>query len=210
MASLNGFLGNALKEDFDIAGTFELPEKRYELSILLSYAMERHPLILKTSKEAEAKEFSLEKEKASISPDITVRGFSDRETDKESYGVSLSIPIPLWYQRRGEIARAFAEKTRAEAEIYKIRVELSRAITEEYQNYLIALDQIDVFEKGLLKQAEEALRIADLSYRLGESGLLEFLDAQRVNRSTLAEYYQSFFELETSIASLERTVGALP
>ena len=210
MTTLNALLGNALKDDFDIAGTFELPEKRYELSILLSYAMERHPLILKTGKEAEAKYFSLEKEKASISPDITVSGFSGRETDKESYGVSLSIPIPLWYQRRGEIARAFADKTRAEAEIYKIRVELSRAITEEYQNYLIALDQINVFEKGLLKQAEEALRIADLSYRLGESNLLEFLDAQRVNRSTLAEYYQSLFELETSIASLERTVGELP
>jgi len=210
MTTLNALLGNALKDDFDIAGTFELPEKRYELSILLSYAMERHPLILKTGKEAEAKYFSLEKEKASISPDITVSGFSGRETDKESYGVSLSTSDLLWYQRRGEIARAFADKTRAEAEIYKIRVELSRAITEEYQNYLIALDQINVFEKGLLKQAEEALRIADLSYRLGESNLLEFLDAQRVNRSTLAEYYQSLFELETSIASLERTVGELP
>lgn len=209
-ASLNALLGNALKEDFDIEGAFELPEKRYELSTLLSYAMERHPLILKTSKEAEAKDFSLEKEKASIFPDITVRGFSGRETDKESYGVSLSIPIPLWYQRRGEIARAFAEKTRAEAEIYKIKVELSRAITEEYQNYLIALDQIDVFEKGLLKQAEEALRIAELSYMQGESGLLDYLDAQRVYRSTLAEYYQSLFEIEASIALLERVVGGLP
>lgn len=210
MASLNALLGNALREDFDIEGAFELPEKRYELSTLLSYAMERHPLILKASKEAEAKDFSLEKEKASIFPDITVRGFSGRETDKESYGVSLSIPIPLWYQRRGEIARAFAEKTRAEAEIYKIRVELSRAITEEYQNYLIAHDQIDVFEKGLLKQAEEALRIAELSYMQGESGLLDYLDAQRVYRSTLAEYYQSLFEIEASIALLERVVGGLP
>ena len=172
--------------------------------------MERHPLILKAGKEAKAKDFSLKKEKASIFPDITVRGFSGRETDKESYGVSLSIPIPLWYQRRGEIARAFADKTRAEAEIYKIRVELSRAITEEYQNYLTALDQIDVFEKGLLKQAEEALRIAELSYMQGESGLLDYLDAQRVYRSTLAEYYQSLFEIEASIALLERVVGGLP
>lgn len=210
MASLNALLGNTLREDFDIEGAFELPEKRYELSTLLSYAMERHPLILKAGKEAEAKDFSLEKEKASIFPDITVSGFSGRETDKKSYGVGLSIPIPLWYQRRGEIARAFADKTRAETEIYKIRVELSRAITEEYQNYLIAHDQVDVFEKGLLKQAEEALRIAELSYMQGESGLLDYLDAQRVYRSTLAEYYQSLFEIEASIALLERVVGGLP
>lgn len=210
MASLNALLGNTLREDFGVEGAFELPEKRYELSALLSYAKERHPLIIKAGKEAEAKDFSLEKEKASIFPDITVRGFSGRETDKKSYGVGLSIPIPLWYQRRGEIARAFADKIRAEAEIYKIRVELSRAITEEYQNYLIAHDQIDVFAKSLLKQAEEALRIAELSYMQGESGLLDYLDAQRVYRSTLAEYYQAFFEVEASIALLERVVGGLP
>ena len=209
-ASLNAVLGNSLKDDFDIEGKFKTPEKRYELQTLLSHAGESHPLILKKKKEAEAKGYALEREKASIFPDVTVKGFYASEIDKESYGVGISIPIPFWYQRKGEITTASAEKTKAESEVFKTKVELSKAITEEYQNYLIALDQIDVFEKGLLKQSEEALRIADLSYRQGESGLLDFLDTQRVYRSTLIEYYQSFFELESSLAALERAAGGLP
>ena len=48
--------GNALREDFDIAGTFELPDKRYELNTLILCNGEASS-ILKTGKEAEAKEF---------------------------------------------------------------------------------------------------------------------------------------------------------
>jgi len=210
MASLNALLGNSLKEDFDIEGEFKLTEKRYELPALLSSALEKHPLILRARKDAEAKGYVLEREKASVFPDVTVKGFYSREIDKELSGLGLSIPIPLWYQRRGEISTARADLARAQAEVFKTQVELSKAITEEYQNYIIARDQIDVFEKGLLKQADEALKIAEFSYRYGESGLLDYLDAQRVYRVTLTEYYQSFFELEASLAMLERVAGGLP
>lgn len=172
--------------------------------------MEKHPLILKAKKDAEAKDYSLEKEKASIFPDVTVKGFYNREIDKKAYGIGLSIPLPFWYQQEGEIATARAEKARADAEVFKTTVELSKAIKEEYQNYRIAYEQLEAFEKGLLMQSEEALRIADLSYKHGESGILDYLDAQRVYRSTLVEYYQSFFELESSLAALERVAGGLP
>ena len=209
-ASLNALLGNSLKNEFDIEGAFKLPERRYELPALLSNAMGKHPLILKARKELEAKGYSLEMEKASIFPDITVKGFFSKEIDKEAYGLGIALPIPLWYQRTGEIAAARGEVARAEAGVVETTVQLSRGITEAYQNYLITLDQLNIFEEGLLKQAEEALRIAEFSYRQGESGLLDYLDAQRVYRTTFIEYYQSFFELESSLATLERVAGGLP
>jgi cobalt-zinc-cadmium efflux system outer membrane protein len=209
-AILNGLLGNTLKDDFDVEGAFKVPERKYELQALLSSAMEKHPLVLRAKKDAEAKGYTLERERSSVFPDVTVKGFFNKEVDKDSYGVGLSVPIPLWYQRKGEIATASAEKTRAEAEVHRTKVELAKSITEEYQNYAIALDQIEVFDKGLLNEAEEALRIAEFSYRQGESGLLDYLDAQRVYRSTIIEYYQSLFELESSLAALERAAGGLP
>lgn len=209
-ASLNVLLGNVMEGGFDIKGEFVIREKRYGLDGLLSNAMQNHPLILKAKKDAEAKGFTLEMEKASIFPDVTVKSFFDKGTDTNSYGLGISIPIPFWYQRKGEIAGASAEKIKSEAELHRTRVELSNSITQEYQHYLIAFDQIEVFEKGLLKQAEEALRIAELSYTQGESGILDYLDSQRVYRTTHVEYYQSFFELESSIASLERVAGGLP
>ncbi len=206
-SSLNALLGGALEAGFDITGEFYMPEKKYAYDTLLSTALERHPLILKTQREVEAKGYSLDKEKASVFPDVTVKGFFGREIDKELYGLGLSVPLPLWYQRKGDIATASAEKDKAAAELERAKVELSRTISEEFQNYLIALDQLDVFEKGLLKQASEALRIADMSYRHGESGLLDYLDAQRVYRQTVLEFNQAFYELDVAVASLERAAG---
>ena len=43
-----------------------------------------------------------------------------------------------------------------------------------------------------------------MSYRHGESGLLDYLDAQRVYRQTMLEFNQAFYELEVATASLER------
>lgn len=208
-AILNGLFGNTLKGNFDIEGAFQAPAMKYELEALIVNAMEKHPLVLRAKKDTEAKGYALSEQRASVFPDVTVKGFFSRELDKESYGAGLSVPIPLWYRRKGEIATASAEKTRAEAEVLRTKVELAKSITQEYQNYAIALDQIEVFEKGLLHEAGEALRIAELSYRHGESGLLDYLDAQRVYRSTFIEYYQSLFELESSLAALERVAGGL-
>ncbi|TAN63181.1 TolC family protein [bacterium] len=209
-AILNGLTGNTLKDGFDVEGVFKAHERKYDLQALLSSAMGKHPLLLKAKKDAEAKGYSLDKERASVFPDVTVKGFFNRELGRDAYGVGLSVPIPFWYQRKGEIKTASAEKTKAEAEVYRIKVELVKSVTEEYQNYATAIDQIEVFDKGLLKEADEALRIADFSYRHGESALLDYLDAQRVYRTTFVEYYQSLFELESSLATLERAAGGLP
>ena len=208
-AGLNSLLGNALPEGFDVEGEFPSPEKRYDRGEVLSAALERHPVILRQSKEVEAKGYALEMERQSVIPDVTVKGFYGREIDKESYAVGFFAPIPFWYQKKGEIATASAEKAKAEAELSKVRIELSLAVEQAFKNYRIALDQIDVFDKGLLKQAEEALRIAELSYRQGESGILDYLDAQRIHRQTLLEYNQARYELSVYLAEIERVMGKI-
>lgn len=208
-AGLNSLLGNALPEGFDVEGEFPSPEKRYDRGEIATAVLERHPLILRQSKEVEAKMYALEMERQSVIPDVTVNGFYGREIDKESYAVGFSAPIPFWYQKKGEIATASAEKAKAEAELSKVRIELSLAVEQSFKNYRIALGQIDVFDKGLLKQAEEALRIAELSYRQGESGILDYLDAQRVYRQTLLEYNQARYELSVYLAEIERVTGKI-
>ena len=45
-----------------------------------------------------------------------------------------------------------------------------------------------------------------MSYRHGESGLLDYLDAQ-VLQATMQEYNQAFYELEVAVASLEGQQG---
>ena len=55
------------------------------------------------------------------------------------------------------------------------------------------------YEQGLLKQAQEALRIAQVSFKFGEANLLDVLDAQRVLRQTQLDYVQAQYNFAIAL-----------
>ncbi len=64
-----------------------------------------------------------------------------------------------------------------------------------------------MFEKGLLTQAKEAVRIARISFKFGEASLLDVLDAQRMLWQTFQGYAHARFELAIALTELERLLG---
>jgi cobalt-zinc-cadmium efflux system outer membrane protein len=209
-AALESAVGGDLGRDFEILGEF--PEERAELSLesLLAGAMRRHPIIQAHERDQARHAALLDQAKASRVPDVSLFGGFEREIDRETYRAGVTIPLPLWSQRQGEIAEATAAVRRAEAEARQARLELTRGITQAYEQYRIAKGQLDLFRKGILRQSEEALTIARKSYQVGEVSLLELLDAQRVAVQVNREYYQTQVDLATALAHLERLAGGLP
>ncbi|MCI0416433.1 TolC family protein [bacterium] len=207
---LNSLLGGSLESEYRLTFNTVQTARTYDLNSLIESAIKSHPRIQRQEKAIQAAEYAIKTEQQSRYPDINVEGSSEKELDKSGYSIGLSIPIPILYRRQGEIAVTQAAKLRAQAELQRTRVDLTNLITQEYQNYQVALNVIGVFEEGLLKQAEEALRIAQFSYQQGETDLLELLDAQRTLRNTLIEYYDAQFQLQSSLARLERVAGELP
>ena len=53
-------------------------------------------------------------------------------------------------------------------------------LNRAWQALQIARRRVEMFEGGIIKEAENAFRIAQSAYRLGERGLIEVLDTQRV------------------------------
>jgi cobalt-zinc-cadmium efflux system outer membrane protein len=206
-AALNALLGNVLPKSFTVVGEFSSPKTWPDPPVLIERAMETYPTVVRQRREVERWRYQLGFERQARVPDVGVGGLYLRDVDKETFGVVLSVPLPIWDQRQGKIATAMAEGRRAEADMERSRTELTKAITQEFQNYRIAAEQLAVFETGLLKQAEEALRIAQISFRQGASGLLDLLDAQRVQRATLQEYYGALYDLSAAQAQLERVTG---
>ena len=150
--------------------------------------MSRHPTLRRQEKAVEQAEFALEHERAARIPNIAVIGQYHREAGDESVMAGLSVPVPLWYRRQGEIGTAMGTHHRAQAERNRVEHEVEQAVTQYFQELHTAQRQIQVFEKGLLYQAKEALDIAQFSFRNGVASLLEVIDAQRVYRQTLLEF----------------------
>lgn len=205
--TLDTLTAGALGEGFALRGEFESFRHDLRLDQLTMQALERHPTIRRLVKLVERANFALTFERESRVPTVTMNGSYWREIGREAFSAGLSVPTPLWYQRQGEITEAFGTMRQQEAELLRSRNELARAVNQHFQNATTAAEQIEVFERGLLKQAQEALRIAQFSFQQGAASLLEVLDAQRVYRQTQLEYTQARYELSAARTKLERSVG---
>jgi cobalt-zinc-cadmium efflux system outer membrane protein len=199
--------GGALGAAYTVQGDFRMVPRELQIEGLMVRMMEQHPAIQRLLSSVEQSEWKIEFERQARVPTITVNGSYWREIGREAFQGGLSVPMPLWYRRQGEIATSLGAKRREEAELLRTRNELGRGVYQHYQDVRTTAELIEVFDKGLLKQAQEALRLAQFSFQQGASSLLEVLDAQRVQRQILLDYAEARHALSVSLARLEQAVG---
>jgi cobalt-zinc-cadmium efflux system outer membrane protein len=199
--------GGALGQTYRVHGEFRILPRDLQIEGLMARMMEQHPTIQRLLKSVEQSDWKIEFERQARVPTVTVNGNYWREIGREAVQGGLTVPVPLWYRRQGEIASSLGAKRREEAELLRARNDLGRAVYQHFQDVRTTAELIEVFDKGLLKQAQVALRLAQFSFQQGAASLLEVLDAQRVQRQTLLDYAQARHGLSVSLTRLEQAVG---
>ena len=208
-ASLNSLTAGALGQEFSIQGGFAAWPGDLHLPALSEQALAQHPVIMKWKKQVEEAQQMHRQEQQARIPNVTLMGSYQRDAGREAYVGAISIPFPVWDQRQGDIAQAKGALRQREAMLLRAKHELLKGITQQIQLSQAAAAQIATYEKGLLKQAQEALRIAQVSFKFGEASLLDVLDAQRVLRQTQLDYAQAKYDLSVALTELERVTGGI-
>jgi cobalt-zinc-cadmium efflux system outer membrane protein len=208
-ASLNSLTAGTLGTEFSIQGDFAVWPGDLHLTTLSEQALARHPVIMKWTKLVEEAQHAHRQEQQARIPNVTVSGSYQRDAGREAYVGGISIPFPVWNQRQGDIAQAKGTLRQREAMLLRAKHELFKGIAQQIQLSQAAAAQIATYETGLLKQAQEALRIAQVSFKFGETSLLEVLDAQRVLRQTELDYAQAKYDLSVALTELERVTGGI-
>jgi cobalt-zinc-cadmium efflux system outer membrane protein len=206
---LDTLTAGGLGPDYTVTGDFLVYPAGLDLGRLTVRSMQEHPSIQRLARSIDQADRTVEFERQNRVPNVSLNTSYTREYGREGFDVGLSVPAPLWYQRQGEIAGSLGVKRKEEAELLRMRNELLRQINQYYQDAQTTAKLIEVMEKGLLRQAEEALRIAKFSFQQGAASLLEVLDAQRVQRQILFDYAQARYELSVALSRLERAVGGV-
>jgi cobalt-zinc-cadmium efflux system outer membrane protein len=73
-----------------------------------------------------------------------------------------------------------------------------------YKLYLIASYQVQILDQEVVQLAASARRIAEISYRFGERGMLEYLDAQRTFRAARNDLIKARFDLASITTEIQR------
>jgi outer membrane protein TolC len=188
----------------------ELPRPAGATSVLREATparLERSPEVLRARAEAARAASLLKSARRSRVPDLGFSLFRQKEVDREAYGASLGIVLPLWNARRGDIARAGAESMLRTADLESIRLALLTGIETRRRDVDTSAAQAAILMNELLPSAAESLRLARLLFEEGETSLLDLLDAQRTARDARREEIRARFELAVALSELQRLLG---
>jgi outer membrane protein TolC len=209
-ARLNFLLARKNYEPLEIAGQFPREGPRLSLEELKQSARSLRPEIKRLG-------FSLEKEetrktlgKLSYLPDFSL-GISRHRLSgmATTWDFTLSFPIPLffWQPQKGEIAEAQAKLEALGREREHLINAVSLDVEEAYANALMTRSQIELFEKDILTQAEEAYTMFLFSFQQGEIGGIELIEARRTLIEARKSYADALHNFGLALAALEKSVG---
>lgn len=104
-----------------------------------------------------------------------------------SYGFGVSVPLFVWHEYEGEIARAEADLDVARLQYEQQQAQALGQVAQARNALLSARDRNHRLENGLLADAEKVARAAEFAYAKGGMGLMDLLDARRTLRQIQIE-----------------------
>ena len=206
-AALNTLLGRRPDGDLEIevAVPSEIPvpvEAR-----LLQQVFAQNPSLKVQELEVERAGLSVQSVRKSRLPDFSVGPSIEYLKDEQTYDFGISVPLPLWDRKRGEIATANAEQQKAVAELDKLRQEISRDVITACHNLSSAKESLALYAPELLGKLKTTLDDAAQSYSEGRTSLLTYLEIQRTYFDTQADYLETLQKLYETRSDLEAAVG---
>ena len=206
-AVLNTLLGRKPGDALTIAGTIDAGAAAPDESVLLAEAQARNPILKVQAAEVERTRVALALARRSRLPDFTVGPSYETEPDTSFYAFGISLPLPLWDQKKGEIATAEAEERRASAELIKLQLEIARDVLTSAQQLAAAREGLSYYTPELRAKLANALDAAASTYAEGRTTLLVFLETQRTYFDTQTDYFQTLEKLYDARAALESALG---
>lgn len=207
MADLHAAMGVVVSE-VEPTGALYAPKTLPPLTDLVAEVVARHPGLAVAETETRRADalINLEKKLRIPQPNAWVNVIQQPDVAQYWYGVT--VPIPIFNKREGQIAEAESVRRQASSYADYRRLQLTAAVERAYGDYRVAQSQVEMFEGGIIRQAEAAVQAAQAAFQFGERGIIELLDAQRILRSSRLDYMNAQYDRQQALIALEQ-LGAL-
>ena len=168
-----------------------------------------NPDLARWATEIQAREAQLSLARAGRIPDVSVgagpRYYSD--DDSAAAVVELSVPLPLFDRRQGEIGEATQRLSKTRFERASADVSIRSALARDYEALRAAYEHALSLRDTILPDAREAYDAAGAAYAQGALRYVDVLDAQRTFFDLRDQYVESLADYQSALAEVERLAG---
>ena len=200
-----------LDDNYEALDTVSPLDNGFDFEKIKAYALSKRYDLLKASQEVESAKFNLKVVKSQLIPDVELIGGYAYQTKGVSatgnylsgayVGASL-VNIPLFYRYKPEIRNAELEIEKAKLRYEDVKVDVIRDLTDAWEKFVIARDNLNFYNKELLSNSRDLLKESKVNLDKKEIDLTSFLVSKKLYlelmlgyESALAEYYNCYAEL---------------
>ena len=204
---LNTLMGCSPSVALEVRGSLEGSAPAGSKADHLALAMAKNPSLRTQYLQAETAGLNLRATRFGKRPDFAVGPQVEYTRSEKIYGIGVTVALPLWNKKEGEIQTATADERKAVAEIEKLRLEITGAVTKATANLQVARDQLTLYTPKFLSKLKTFVAQAQESYAKNSTTLIIYLDAKRTYFDTLSDYYEALGKVAACRAQLESAVG---
>jgi outer membrane protein, heavy metal efflux system len=121
--------------------------------------------------------------------------------------VSLNFPLPVFHNQQAEIARSKTQISVNEQTVQATAFSIDSALRQSVTAIQTQQDALKIFRTQLIPESAEVLKLADIGYRFGKTGLVSVILARQTYQSVQTDYLNTLTQTWQAWAGLEQQTG---
>lgn len=187
----------------DLAATLPLPP----LDDVRDRVLAANPIVQASRARAQAATELVSAEQWERFPKFSLGAAHTEELDRNANTLTANVSLPLWNWNGGRIRQAEATADAERARVEAASRELTVAISDAWQGCATGQLNARRFREEILPRAEGSARTLGRAFELGESGLLDVIDARRVLLDTRREYLDVLLDMQNACGEIATLAG---
>jgi outer membrane protein TolC len=141
-------------------------------------------------------------------PQFALNGLDGTRNLGYAASATLNIPVWDWFTTRDKVRQSEINRDVAKITLTNTQRKLIATLDEAYAEAVAAHDQLDSLNLSVTTAAE-SLRLTTMSYKAGESTILEVVDAENSLTSSELAREDGIVRYKTALANLQLLTGTL-
>ncbi|MCS6975684.1 MAG: TolC family protein [Gemmatales bacterium] len=153
-----------------LAASLDDPVPHYEYNTVLATALINSSLVQAAQADVLRRESALARAQVEPIPNIQVQGGPTYDFPNRSPEANLQIGVnlPLFDRNQGNILAARAQLVAAQQRVRSTELEVGTRLTQAWQRYQVALEQVETYKQEIVPRAAEYLRLVQAGYAAGD------------------------------------------